>query len=66
MIQQKANQGLISFYVPQSFDDLLLMKSGGRIIFNGALGLRSSALVAYFQVRNHDVVIGTIYLVQSL
>jgi hypothetical protein len=34
----------------QSFDELLLMKRGGRIIFNGPLGTRSSDLISYFKV----------------
>ena len=34
----------------QAFDDLLLMKIGGRIIYHGELGRQSSKLVAYFEV----------------
>ena len=37
----------------QSFDELLLMKRGGRIIFNGPLGTRSSDLISFFLVRSH-------------
>lgn len=33
----------------QAFDDLLLMKVGGEIIFHGPLGPKSSSLVAYFE-----------------
>jgi len=40
--------------VLQSFDELLLMKRGGRIIFHGPLGHQSSKLVEYFQVQNSD------------
>jgi len=29
---------------------LILMKSGGKIIYNGALGHHSSRLIEYFQV----------------
>ena len=36
----------------QTFDDLLLMKIGGRIIYHGELGRQSSKLVAYFEVRS--------------
>ncbi len=36
----------------QSFDELLLMKRGGRIIFHGPLGKYSSQLVDYFQVQS--------------
>jgi hypothetical protein len=34
----------------QSFDELLLMKRGGRIIFHGPLGHQSCKLIEYFQV----------------
>jgi hypothetical protein len=34
----------------QSFDELLLLKRGGRIIFFGSLGERSQDLVDYLQV----------------
>lgn len=33
----------------EAFDDLLLMKVGGEIIFHGPLGPKSSNLVAYFE-----------------
>ena len=35
----------------QSFDELLLLKRGGRVIFFGPLGHHSSDLVGYF----HDI-----------
>lgn len=38
----------------QSFDELLLMKRGGRIIFNGPLGARSSELISFFLVCSHQ------------
>jgi hypothetical protein len=38
----------------QSFDELLLMKRGGRIIFNGPLGARSSDLISFFLVCSHQ------------
>ena len=34
----------------QSFDELLLLKRGGRVIFFGSLGERSQDLVDYLQV----------------
>ena len=34
----------------QTFDELLLMKRGGRIIFFGETGYRSQKLVDYFEV----------------
>ena len=34
----------------QAFDELLLMKRGGRIIFFGETGYRSQKLVEYFEV----------------
>jgi hypothetical protein len=40
----------------QSFDELLLMKRGGRIIFNGPLGARSSDLISFFLVRRHGTI----------
>lgn len=36
----------------QAFDELLLMKRGGRIIFFGETGYRSQKLVEYFEVRS--------------
>ena len=33
----------------QSFDDLLLMNSGGHVIYHGSLGQRSHRLIAYFE-----------------
>lgn len=35
----------------EAFDDLLLMKVGGHIIYHGPLGERSVKLVEYFEVR---------------
>ena len=34
---------------PQTFDELLLLKRGGRVIYNGPLGEQSCAMVAYFE-----------------
>ena len=34
----------------QAFDDLLLMKVGGQIIYHGPLGQQSIELVKYFEV----------------
>jgi len=34
----------------QAFDDLLLMKLGGHIIYHGPLGDKSIKLVEYFEV----------------
>ena len=34
----------------QAFDDLLLMKVGGYIIYHGPLGRNSTELVKYFEV----------------
>ena len=41
----------------QAFDELLLLKRGGRVIFFGALGEQSEHLIAYFEVggREHPV-----------
>ena len=33
----------------QAFDELLLLKRGGRVIYGGATGSRSETLIAYFQ-----------------
>ncbi|KAK9806328.1 hypothetical protein WJX72_010375 [[Myrmecia] bisecta] len=33
----------------ESFDELLLLKRGGEVIYNGLLGFQSSAMVDYFQ-----------------
>ena len=33
---------------PQAFDELLLLKRGGRTIFHGALGSNSAQLIEYF------------------
>lgn len=33
----------------QAFDELLLLKRGGRVIYGGATGSRSDTLIAYFQ-----------------
>lgn len=38
------------FLAHQAFDELLLMKIGGRIIYMGPLGSRSGALIRYFEV----------------
>jgi len=35
----------------QEFDDLLLMKVGGEIIYQGPLGTQSAILVQYLEVR---------------
>lgn len=35
---------------PQAFDDLLLVKIGGRVIYHGSIGAQSKALIQYFQV----------------
>ena len=35
----------------QTFDDLLLLKSGGLVTYHGSLGKRSCKLIEYFQVR---------------
>ena len=37
----------------QAFDELLLMKRGGRIIFFGETGYRSQKVVEYYEVRLH-------------
>ena len=34
----------------QAFDDLLLVKVGGRVIYHGRIGPSSSNLVRYFEV----------------
>jgi hypothetical protein len=34
----------------QAFDDLLLLKSGGQVIYHGSLGKKSSKLIEYFEV----------------
>ena len=39
-------------YSFEAFDDLLLMKIGGQVIYHGELGQRSSKLVAFFEVRS--------------
>lgn len=41
--------GKFSFFFPLQ---LLLMKRGGEIIYSGTLGLHSSDLIEYFEVRN--------------
>ena len=41
---------------PQSFDELLLLKRGGRVIYFGELGENSQNLVDYLQVRLADTV----------
>ena len=41
---------MVTCLCEQAFDDLLLMKIGGRIIYHGELGKQSSKLVAYFEV----------------
>ena len=39
----------------ESFDELLLLKRGGRTIFHGPLGHQSTKLIEYFQVRVRTV-----------
>ncbi|KAL5776255.1 hypothetical protein ACOSP7_009181 [Xanthoceras sorbifolium] len=34
----------------EAFDELLLMKRGGRVIYGGKLGVQSQIMVDYFQV----------------
>ena len=34
----------------EAFDELLLLKRGGQLIFNGQLGCNSKHLIAYFSV----------------
>ena len=36
-------------FLLQAFDDLLLLKSGGNVIYHGSLGKRSSRLIKYFE-----------------
>lgn len=36
--------------IAQAFDELLLLKRGGRTIYCGPLGRQSADLIAYFQV----------------
>lgn len=33
----------------QAFDDLLLLKSGGHVVYHGSLGKRSHRLIQYFE-----------------
>ena len=40
----------VTYLCAESFDDLLLMKVGGHIIYHGPLGPRSIKLVQYFEV----------------
>ena len=46
-------KGLMPCGTMQSFDELLLMKRGGRIIFHGPLGHQSCKLIEYFQVHTY-------------
>uniref|UniRef100_A0A453RPU4 ABC transporter domain-containing protein n=2 Tax=Aegilops tauschii subsp. strangulata TaxID=200361 RepID=A0A453RPU4_AEGTS len=39
----------------ESFDELLLMKRGGQIIYSGSLGPLSSNMIKYFEVRLSDI-----------
>ncbi|WVZ10429.1 hypothetical protein V8G54_014959 [Vigna mungo] len=39
----------------ETFDELILMKSGGQIIYSGMLGHHSSRLIEYFQLNNFTV-----------
>ena len=45
-LETKENLNLL--YV-QAFDELLLLKRGGRTIYNGPMGHESSELIAYFE-----------------
>ncbi len=38
--------------LPQSFDEALVLERGGRVVFSGALGERSSLLIQHLQVRD--------------
>ena len=33
----------------QTFDEMLLLKRGGSVIYNGSLGEQSGAMIAYFE-----------------
>jgi hypothetical protein len=33
----------------QTFDEMLLLKRGGSVIYNGPLGEQSGAMIAYFE-----------------
>ncbi|KAH9670371.1 ABC transporter G family member 33 [Citrus sinensis] len=37
----------------ESFDELILLKTGGRIIYSGPLGNHSSRVIEYFEIRNN-------------
>ena len=39
----------LNLVLMQAFDELLLLKRGGRVIYNGPTGRDSSDLVTYFQ-----------------
>lgn len=41
---------LTFFLVAQAFDELLLLKVGGRVIYHGSIGARSCDLRHYFEV----------------
>ncbi len=43
--------GTVLFYPPvfEMFDDLILLKKGGNVVFFGELGTESSKLVSYFE-----------------
>ena len=46
----------------QAFDDLLLVKVGGRVIYHGRIGSSSSNLVRYFEVSHPE---GTAFLLEG-
>ena len=39
----------------ESFDELLLLKRGGQVIYSGPLGRHSQQVIDYFQVFNNDI-----------
>ena len=39
----------MSFFLLQAFDELLLLKRGGKVIYNGPTGKDSADLVSYFE-----------------
>lgn len=47
LAQESHNSGL-----PQSFDEALVLERGGRVVFSGPLGERSSLLIKHLQVRD--------------
>lgn len=38
----------------EAFDELLLMKRGGKLIYSGPLGQNSQKIIKYFEVRNEN------------